>query len=489
VDLAAFLAIARRWWSTILIATWVAGLAGYLTASGVPPTYEGSAGVLVGPVVADSDVLQGAASLTSTYAELVSSQPVIDDARASLGMSNTLPWVVRASADETTRILVIRTEHGDPEVAAAMANALADALQRLAPDDIAIPEGQLTIIEPAAVPVAPIAPQVTLITILAAGAGLLASTVLVLFIEYLGNTVSTTRDVAELAGVPVLGFASLGRRFRPTVGAPVVVDAEPDSRAAAAVRLIATKVLYTDSARPVQSVLVLGTARRDGAADLAANIASALARSGRRTLLLDANENGEVSQIYGVEGARGLSDALQERAGLAETVIHRGATLEIIPTGLNESMDLYDAKVAGELLEQLRPRYDLILINAAPIDQSGNALVWARLVEGVVVVAERDRTNRDDLKYALEHLAGVGARILGAVMVDHPPRLKTRRPAARGRSREQPAQPISGQPLSTRVTRLTGGGQQAHAARSPVPRTAGQPAQDEVRPTGDVLRE
>ena len=312
MELAGYVAVARRWWTTLLIATCVAGLAGYFIASGVAPTYEGSTRLLVGPIVGNFETMRAAANITPTYAELATSARALEDARAALNLPVDTEIVARAIPNETTRILQIRAEHADPAVAAAIANFLAERLMATESSGVVLPEGELSVVEEAVRNPVPIAPQITLIAIIAAGTGLLASLLLVLLVEYFGNTINSARELTELASVPFQGSVALGHRFRPTPEVPTIVDGNPDSRGAAAIRMLATKIAYTGPGEVTSSALIVGTASHDGSADLALGVATALARAGRRVLLVDANEEeGELSKLLGIDGSPGLAEVLE----------------------------------------------------------------------------------------------------------------------------------------------------------------------------------
>ncbi len=429
MEVAGYVAVARRWWWTLLIATWVAGLAGYLISSGIPPTYEGEARLLVGPVVGTSDVLRAAASISNTYSELATSQPVIDKAIARVGLPAGTLIEARALPNETTRILALRAQNGIPKTAAALANALATELIAVQPTGIILPEGQLQVVQAAQPPVVPIAPQPTLIALVSAATGLLAAGVLVMIVEYFGSTVNSTKELDETTRAPVLGFASLGQRFRSTRDAPVIAQAKPTSRAAASARLLAMKIAYAESEKPLRTVLIVGTAPNDGSADFAGNIATALASSGRRVLLVDANEEfGELSALFGLDTRMG--DLVRDIDGTVHAPSIRGTNgLELIPAGQGGSAELVDPETASMVLEQLTNGHELVILHAAPIHLAASAIAWARTVDATVLVVERDRAKRADVSYAAENLRSIGARFLGSVLVDHPPRARRRRSA------------------------------------------------------------
>ena len=440
MELGGYFSVARRWWTTLLIATAVAGLAGYAIASSVPPTYESTARLLVGPVVGDVDVMRAAGAISYTYAELAASEPALNEVRRQLGLPDETPIIARAIPNETTRILQIRAEYGDDEVAASIANLLAENLIAIESEGLVLPEGQVTFIEPAAANPVPIAPQVSLIAIVAAATGLLAAIVLVLLVEYFGNTINSRAELASTAAVPVLGSASLGRRFRPSRRQPTIVDAQPESKAATAVRFIATKIAYAGPEGPTSSALIVGMAKRDGAADLALGVATALARAGRKVVVVDANdESDELSALVGAEGA-GVSELLTNPdTDIMDVALSRPRWPTVIARGQLTSSTLVDPDAARTLIEKLNEQFEIVIIASAPIHLSGNALVWAKAVSLVVLAVERDRAKRDDLAYAMENLAGVNAAVLGTVLLDHAPRPKREsKPAAPPRRASEP---------------------------------------------------
>ncbi len=431
MELGGYFSVARRWWTTLLIATAVAGLAGYAIASSVPPTFESTARLLVGPVVGDVDVMRAAGAISFTYAELAVAEPALDVVREQLGLPEDTPIVARAIPNETTRILQIRAEYGDPEVAASISNLLAENLIAIEREGVALPEGLLTLVGPAAQNPVPIAPQVSLIAIVAAATGLLAAIVLVLLVEYFGNTINSRAELASSAAVPILGSASLGRRFRPSRRQPTVVDAQPESKAATAVRFIATKIAYADPKGPTSSALIVGMAKRDGAADLALGVATVLARAGRKVVVVDANdESDELSTLVGAEGA-GLSELLaQPDMDPMDVALSRPRWPTVVARGGLTPSTLVDPDAARNLIDKLNKQFEVVIVVSAPIHLSGNALVWAKAVSLVVLAVERDRAKRDDLAYAMETLTGVNASVLGTVLLDHAPRPKRESKAA-----------------------------------------------------------
>lgn len=417
MELSGYLATARRWWWTLLVATWIAGLAGYLVATRIPPTYEARALMLVGPYEGDLNTLRASGQLALTYADLVTTTPRLDAAISQVGAelsSSDLKAATRVTANDTTRTLTIRVQNGDQATAAELANALAGQLTALVQLGTGRPEGQLLIIEFAAPPTTPVAPQVSLIALLTALAGFLGALVVVVLIEYIGATVRSRDDVTRLVPVPFLGQIEGQRSTRP--GRGLVVERLPASRMASSYRIVATKVAFADTEEPVRSLLLVGAQSGDGTGETAVNLAAALATSGRRTVLVDADDvDGEATALLGLEDRPGLAEVIRGQSDADSVILAHGPDLHVVPVG-RSSLDFLDDGAVRRLMDRLLKDHDLVIVAGPPTLGSAEALVYARATDASVVVVRRDQTKRDALAHAVESLTLVGATVLGVVL-------------------------------------------------------------------------
>ena len=417
MELSGYLATARRWWWTLLVATWIAGLAGYLVATRIPPTYEARALMLVGPVGADLTTLRGSGQLTLTYAELVTVKPRLEAAISQVGANmtvNDLRQATRVTANDTSRTLTIRVQDGDPATAAKLANTLAGLLTALVSQGTERPEAQLEVVEFAEAPTSPVAPQVSLIAILTALAGFLSALVVVVLIEYIGATVRSRDDIGRLVPVSFLGQIEGNRASG--AGRGLIVESLPASRMASSYRVIAAKVAFADAETPVRSLLLVGAQRGDGTGETAANLAAVLGTSGRRTVLIDGDDiDGEATALLGLDDQPGLADIVRGHAGLSEALVAHSPELDVIPVG-RSSLEVLDDGAVGRLLDRLLSDHDLVIVAGPPTLGSAEALIFARATDAAVVVVRRDQTKRDALAHAVESLNLVGATVLGVVL-------------------------------------------------------------------------
>ena len=426
MELSGYLAVARRWWWTLLVATWVAAVSGYVVASQIPPTYEARVQLLVGPYNTDSDTLRAAGQLVQTYAELVTTQPLLESAlgevSADMDVSDLSPGDLdsstRVTADDTTRFLSIRVQDTDPGRAAALANALAEEISLLASRGTSRPEGLLQIVDRATAPGSPIAPQVSLIVGMAGLAALIGALVLVMLVEYLSATVRTQDDLQRLTGVPFLGKVDTSKAL--PRGQRALVDSVPDSAAAAAYRLVVAKASVREGQEPARSIAAIGTGADTATAQVAANLAAIAARGGRRVVLIDSDSaEAHASHIFGLTGRVGLSDlAADPSLRPVDVLATVPGGLKVIPAGTSGDADTLDVDRASAIVAGLADSADLIVVSTGPLHLAAATLVWARVTDAAICVAVRDQSRRDDVTYAVESLRMVGVAVRGTVLAE-----------------------------------------------------------------------
>jgi capsular polysaccharide biosynthesis protein len=480
VELTGYLAVARRWWWTLLVAMWVAGLAGLLVATRITPTYEAQVQMLVGPINTDSDTLKASGLLVQTYAQLAISSPLLKSTAQEVGGvdATKLGQNVRATANDVTRVLSIRVQDSDPARAAQIANTMSDELIQLTTGATTRPEGQLEVIGAAVPPTTPIAPQVSLIVLLAIAAGLIGGLVLVIVVEYATDTVRDRSDLARISGTEVLATIAFDARTPGLSPLPVAEAAAPRSPNAIAFRLLASKVAFSEHDAPTRTILVAGVGEGDSAV-VAAGIAAAVAGSGHRTLVIDGSPEGDITISLGLTGRLGLRDVVSREGVEPRAVLVDGpAGVKILPRGETGATELIAVDRAREILDSLLSTVDLILIDGGAMQQSAGALSWARAADESILLVRRGASRRDDLRLAVESLRFVDASIGGSVLVQRSPGrvFGRRRPA---RSPAPPSAPALPPTISSRLSGL-----QSAPVRQATPIEPAVPAPDPT--TGSI---
>ena len=450
-----FVSLAKRWWWFLALGALVAGLVAYVAASQLTPTYEAEAQLLTGPINTEFNNQRSAGESSRTYAALATSRRVMSPTIRKLGLAETADELadrVTATSNEVTRIVAIRVQDSDPDRAAEIANSLAanliaetrktppqstaaiDALMRkheiatlpveiqrrievAATEVLGIPQsGILQTVDEADPPTTPVAPQKILLSLLAAFAGLLVAGLLVLVREYPGRQLENEEALAELAPVPVLGSVNGARATMPGP-----LEVESDSSNADAYRVMAAKIGFADSERPIRSLLLLGSEAESGSGTLAANLAAVLAETADVTLV-DANApDGEITKVFGLDDHAGYGELISENGSgpqfgrLDEILVTQSEGLDVVPHGAVTGHGAFDLARAQTLLGRLLKSSDFVVVNVPPADRSPSSLVWARAADATVLVVDGRRTTRRSVAGAVQSFSLVGANLIGTV--------------------------------------------------------------------------
>jgi capsular polysaccharide biosynthesis protein/Mrp family chromosome partitioning ATPase len=404
--------IVKRWWWLLVIGAVVAAFMGYLVANRLPETYEARAQLLVGPLSADKDTLDAAGAQARTYAALATTAPILDATAQRAGLTSVRSKIASVNASDVTRLITITARDGDSVRAAAIANALAGVLVSKAASGV--PGGRLSIVERATPPDNPVGPSTGLIVVLTAVVGLLGAFGIAALVDSLTNVMRSEDDLAAFA--PVLGSVNGSPAWRR--GKPLVVEDDPDSAAAAAYRVLTTKIELSNGEGPLRSLLIVDAHGGHSSARVAANVAAGFAEDGTRVVIIDGDERGRLMGVFtrGAESSDVVQRARPLRIGklmFDRFRIRRPRLIVLRPRRTAEPIDL---EHATEAIEHLLAGADLVLVTAGPPDQAPETLIWARAAQTTVVVAEQDHTKREQMTPTFEGLRIADANVIGAVL-------------------------------------------------------------------------
>jgi polysaccharide biosynthesis transport protein len=203
LDLARIIGSARRWWWAMLVGA-AAGVALAVAAGeGGGSGYRATAKLLVGPIGGDYSLLRAAGRQAETFADLATSEPVLIAARSRLRTRRTVPQLrsdVVAKADDVTRLLTITAQAEGPAEAAATANAVAAELQRKSRPDDAQHAHELTVVEPAVLPVGVTGYRSKTLAAIAAMTGVLGALTVVVLLDHRRRRASTGHALPASSG-------------------------------------------------------------------------------------------------------------------------------------------------------------------------------------------------------------------------------------------------------------------------------------------------
>lgn len=234
-------------------------------------------------------------------------------------------------------------------------------------------------------------------------------------------------EIANALQLPVLGVLPFQGSVSNRSHVGRVVSEQPRSTAAEAVRTLRTAMHFglSDDGN-VQTIAITSPSPGDGKSIVASNLAIAMAQAGQKVLLMDADlRKSRQHEIFEVESKHGLVSVLTERLPF-DQAIRSGVvgTLDLIPCGEHPSnpVELLNNEYFAELLEELKKRYDKIIIDAPPVMPVADARVIAAQTDSVILVLRAERSTRRLSLAARNELWQVRAKRLGIVVNGVPSR-------------------------------------------------------------------
>lgn len=426
MDLHLLLGLTRRRWLPLLLSI-VAGLsAAAYTNRSAQPIYASSARLFVsiesaGSVQEQVQGVQLTSQLLRSYAEVATSRRSAEQIKTALNLPEDIDAVrgkVSAQPQAETLLITVSATDPDPVRAASIANATATVLIATVDD---LERGKASAVEAriidSAVPQgSPISPKRRTNLLVGLFLGTVVGLGAALLLESLDRTVKTPAQASDLFGAPILGLIP---RVKGQALSPVVTADDVLNPASEAYRSLRTAVRFVDPDRPLRTLLVTSPSAGEGKTTTAANLAIALAQSGERVLLVDADlRRARLGVALGLESAMGLTNLVTHRLTPDEALQGWRDLIAVIASGPlppNPSELLGSASMAS-VVASLREMCDVVVFDAPPVLPVTDAVVLSTQVDGVILVARSGRTQRGSAVEARRRLDGVGANVIGCVL-------------------------------------------------------------------------
>lgn len=435
MDIKDLFKMARRRWKMIA-AFFLAGVLGAaffsLTAK---PTYHSTARVFIAVNAGTGDTAQAyggifASQRVKSYADLAQSRELVQRVIRRLDLNLTpdqLASKITATAIQDTTIITIEVRDSNPQVAQKLAQVeseeftdyLAELETTSGGSDSLV---QASVTDPANFDGTPIAPRTGLNIVVAAVIGLLIGFSAALLRDMLDNTVSSAQDVEKTVDVPVLASIGFDNDFPKH---PLLSEINSHAPISEAYRLLRTNLQFLALDTRPKSIVITSAVPGEGKTSTATNLAIALAQTGLRVLLVDADlRRPRAAKVLGLERSVGVTTVLVGRTKLQESIQrHSGSGIYVLASGPipPNPTEVLQSRTAQALFQELGEHFDMVIIDAPPLLPVADAAVTARDVDGAILVVKHGSTSKEQLRQAAQRLRAVDANILG-VAVNMTPR-------------------------------------------------------------------
>jgi capsular exopolysaccharide synthesis family protein len=302
----------------------------------------------------------------------------------------------------------------------------------------------IVVVDPARPSDQPVSPKKIRILAMGLLLGALLSVAAAWSLEHWSDEVGGESDMAKLSGLPMLAMISDWRAELRGSDEPPPVSPEPALARAElrhdpaslitrpqlkhtyyneSFRILRTNLAFSGVDRQMKAFCVVSPNAREGKTLTNANLALALAATGKKVLLVDADlRKPSIHKLFDlkVRKDQGLPHVLSGRSTDLKGHLYPGPVpgLWLLPCGVvppNPS-ELLGSGAFVAAVRAMKRRFDHVLFDVSPILPVTDGVVLATRMDGVAILVRFEQTRRVEFKRAFESLAAVNAPLVGTIL-------------------------------------------------------------------------
>jgi tyrosine-protein kinase Etk/Wzc len=290
--------------------------------------------------------------------------------------------------------------------------------------------GNVRVVDPAVIPIHPVSPNPPLVLALSATAGILLGVMSALLRNWRHPGIKHVDDIEMNLGLNVfvtIPHSISQARMRPLAGGSarggqLLALAARDDPAVESLRSLRTTLQFTLQSATNNIVLMSGPTPQVGKTFVSANFSALLGAAGKRVLLIDADfRQGGLHKYFGLDHRNGFSELIDRSIGLQQA-LHENVVpnVDFIATGSVPSnpSELLLSRSVDALLQELSGRYEVVLLDTAPLLPMSDTLALAPLAGTVFLVARTRVSTLAELQEAARRLHRAGSQIQGVIFND-----------------------------------------------------------------------
>ncbi len=283
----------------------------------------------------------------------------------------------------------------------------------------------LNILEPATIPTEPTDSNLLVNVLIAAMIGFTLAAGGAYLIEYLDDSIKASDDMQKTVGTSLLSSIPF------IVGSPAGSTDPGDDRlvmlqnhsvpATEAYRVLRTNLQFAMVDQALKLLLVTSPSPMEGKSLTAANLSAALARAGKRVVLVDVDlHRPSQHRLFKLVNNMGLTTALLVEGIPLENLLQKTVVpgLQVMATGPlpPNPAELLGSGRMQEILTKLTEHADIVILDSPPLMAVADAVILSTITDAVLMVVRSGKTRRDLAKQAYGALQQVKARVIGVVL-------------------------------------------------------------------------
>ncbi len=289
--------------------------------------------------------------------------------------------------------------------------------------------GNVRIIDTAVEPIKPIAPKKLQILVLALFLGAFLGTLLALLRNMLRSGIKDSSQIENELDLPV--YATVPRStiqesrvqlLKKKKNIPILAVKNSDDIAIESLRSMRTAIHFALSSAKNNIIMISGPAPELGKSFISINLATILAQSQKRVLLIDADlRRGYMHKYLNYDAQPGLAEYLNGQQPLESIVRNTEVeNLSIMSRGKSPSnpSELLGTAKFAEMLQDLSSQYDHILIDTPPVLAVTDGIIISQYAGVNLVIARYAKTQMKELELTINRFEQAGVKVNGFILND-----------------------------------------------------------------------
>ena len=362
-------------------------------------------------------------------AKYTSEHPVMQQMNAQLGAINSkiaeLNATLKKLPDLQRRYLQLYRE---VEVKQQLYTALLNSYQQLRIAK-AGEIGNVRIVDTAVEPIEPIKPKKLIVLILSLFVGGFIGVLIALLRNMLRSGIKDSTEIENNLDLPV--YATVPRspvqesrikflKKKKTI--PVLAVKNSDDIAIESLRSMRTAIHFALSSAKNNLIMISGPAPEVGKSFISTNLATILAQSDKRVLIIDADmRRGYLNKYFNHDNQPGLAEYLNGQRDL-ESIIKSTEipNLSVVTRGKSPSnpSELLSSTKFKEFLDLISPKFDHVIIDTPPILAVTDGIIISQFAGVNLVIARYANTQMKELELTVNRFEQVGVKVNGIILND-----------------------------------------------------------------------
>ncbi|WP_075167664.1 polysaccharide biosynthesis tyrosine autokinase [Acinetobacter indicus] len=289
--------------------------------------------------------------------------------------------------------------------------------------------GNVRIVDTAVEPIEPIKPKKLQILILSIFLGGFLGTLLALLRNMLRSGVKDSTQIENALDLPV--YATVPRSpvqesriklLKKKKNIPILAVKNSDDIAIESLRSMRTAIHFALSSAKNNIIMVSGPAPEVGKSFISTNLATILAQSQKRVLIIDADlRRGYLHKYFNQQAQPGLADYLNGQTELSQVIKATEVSgLDVITRGKSPAnpSELLSTTQFATMLNQLSEQYDHILIDTPPILAVTDGIIISQHAGVNLVIARYAKTQMKELELTINRFEQAGVKVNGIILND-----------------------------------------------------------------------